>query len=92
MSVRLENYSQVPIRKFDVVIDLEDVFNPEMMLDDFIELYNENPMPPRYRVVSLEVVTCPEDGQPVLITECGKCPKFIRRMGENIFCKKHLKF
>ncbi|MEM3507375.1 MAG: hypothetical protein QXT31_06970 [Candidatus Bathyarchaeia archaeon] len=92
MSVKLENYSQVFIREFKVVIDLEDFFNPEMMVEDFIRIYNKNPTPPRYRIVTLEIATCPEDNQPVLITECGKCPKFIKRIGDYIFCKKHLTF
>jgi len=37
MSVRLENYSQVLIREFKVVVDMEDIFSPEMMLEDFIK-------------------------------------------------------
>jgi hypothetical protein len=38
-------------------------------------------------VVTLEVLTCPQDGQPVSIGECGKCRRFIRRLDNKVYCR-----
>jgi len=80
--------NHVNIRKIKIVVDVEDIFAPELTVEDFKALYAVNPEPPRYRIINIEVVTCPEDNQPTLVTECGKCPKFIRRYGNTIACWK----
>lgn len=77
-----------PIRKIRMVIDLEDPLKPEIPLEEFMKLHSGDPSPPRYRVTTIEVVTCSEDLQPVLASECGTCPKFVRRFGDKIYCKK----
>jgi len=74
------------IRSFKIVIDTENVFAPELTLEDFIKIHGKEPSLPRYRIIKIEVVTCPEDQQPVLVTECAKCPKFIRRFKNQIYC------
>ena len=84
----INNISNTTIRKIKVVVDLEDPFSPELPLEDFVKIRNMKPKPPRYRIVNIEVVTCPEDHQPVLVTECGRCPKFIRRFQDEIVCRR----
>lgn len=74
------------IRSFKIVIDTENIFSPELTLEDFIKNYGKEPTLPRYKIVKIEVTICPEDQQPVLITECAKCPKFIRRFKDRIYC------
>ena len=74
-------------RQLNIVVDLEDRFTPAMTVDDFIKEFGFTPEPPRYKVVAVEVLTCAQDGQPVLVGECGRCPKFIRRTGDRIYCR-----
>ncbi len=90
MSAKLQISRRVPIRTIEVVIDLEDAFNPEISLEDFIREKKVKPEPPRYRVITLEVAGCTEDHQPVLVTECGRCRRFIRRYEGEIYCRKYL--
>jgi len=80
--------SHIEIRSFKIVVDLEDLFAPESTLEQFVKLHGFAPKPPRYRVVDVEIVACSEDGQPVLVTECGKCRRFIRRYEGSICCRK----
>jgi hypothetical protein len=80
--------SRISIRSFKIVVDLEDMFNPELTYENFLRTHGVEPEPPRFRVVCIEAVTCPEDNLPVLVTECGACSGFIRRMGEEIYCRK----
>ena len=87
MTTSIENINRLPIRAIKIVLDLDDPFNPQLTLEDFIKCFKEMPQLPRYRIVGIEVVTCSEDNQPVLITECGQCDKFIRRFNGEIFCK-----
>jgi len=75
------------VRRISVVVDLEDKFTPAMNVEDFVKEFGFTPEPPRYKVVSVEALTCAQDGQPVLVGECGRCPKFIRRTGERIYCR-----
>ncbi|WP_455364043.1 hypothetical protein [[Eubacterium] cellulosolvens] len=83
-----ENYIQRPIRKVNIVFDLDDIFAPELTLEEFIALYQTTPHPPRYRIVTFEAVSCAEDLQPVLVSECGKCSKFVRRYQDHICCRR----
>lgn len=86
MSVKEVNH--VNIRKIKIVVDVEDIFAPELTVEEFKDLHGINPEPPKYRVINVELVTCPGDNQPTLVTECGKCPKFIRRFGDTVTCWK----
>ncbi len=79
---------EVPIRKLKIVIDLENPLNPALTYEDFREKYGEEPKPPRYKVLNLELLVCPEDQSVVLASECSKCPRFIRRRNDNIYCKE----
>lgn len=85
---RATHLSHIEIRSFKVVVDTEDLFNPELTYESFLKEHGVDPEPPRFRVVSIETVTCPEDGVPVLVTECGACPGFVRRMEGKIYCRK----
>jgi len=80
--------SRIPIRSFKIVVDMEDVFNPELTYENFLKVHGTEPEPPRFRIVCMETVTCPEDNLPVLVTECGTCPGFIRRIEGEIYCRK----
>jgi hypothetical protein len=73
-------FIRVPIRSIQVVVDLEDPLAPELTLDDFVKAYNVRPASPRYRILNVEILTCPEDQQPILASECGRCTRFVRRM------------
>jgi len=86
----LKEINRIKIRRLMIVVDVEDVFAPELTIEEFREIHGEEPEPPRYRIVKLELVTCPEDNQPTLITECGRCPKFIRRNGDTIICWREI--
>ncbi|OYT66318.1 hypothetical protein B6U74_01235 [Candidatus Bathyarchaeota archaeon ex4484_205] len=82
-----EKVTETPVTRIELVIDLEDPFKPAMTLEEFVELYNKDPEPPRYRVVSLDVLTCPEDNQPVTLAHCGRCKRFIRLFEGRVYCK-----
>jgi hypothetical protein len=73
---------RAPIRRVEVVVDLEDPLSPELTVSQFKSLHGKKPGGSRYRVLSLEVVTCPDDNQPILMSECAKNPRFIRRDNE----------
>jgi hypothetical protein len=73
-------FIRVPIRSIQVVVDLEDPLAAELTLEDFVKTYSVSPALPRYRVLAIEVLTCPEDQQPILVSECGHCARFVRRM------------
>jgi hypothetical protein len=73
-------FVRVPIRSIRVIVDLEDPLAPELTVEDFIKAYGVSPTSPRYRVLNVEVLTCPEDQQPILASECGHCTRFVRRM------------
>ncbi|MFH0848119.1 MAG: hypothetical protein V1857_01285 [archaeon] len=83
-------FAHIQMRSFKIVIDLEDPFAPELTIENFVRRYGREPETPRYRVVAVELVTCPEDSHPVLVTECGQCPRFVRRFKDHIECSKAL--
>lgn len=74
------SFVRVPIRSIQVVVDLEDPLAPELTVEDFVKTYGVSPASPRYRILNVEVLTCPEDQQPILASECGRCTRFLRRM------------
>ena len=81
-------FIRVPIRTIQVVIDLEDPLAPELTIEDFSKAYGMIPAPPRYRTLNVEVLTCPEDEQPILASECGHCPRFVRRLDNIAYFRK----
>jgi hypothetical protein len=70
------------------VIDTENQLAPEMTIDDFRKLFACDPTPPRYRIINLEVITSPDDQQPMLVSECGRFGRFVRREGENVYFRR----
>ncbi len=81
---------RVPIRRIPVVIDLKDPLAPELSLDDFRELFGKDPDMNRYRIVTIEVITSPDDMQPMLVSECGRYSRFLRRESDSIYFRKKL--
>ena len=79
---------RIPIRRITVVIDTLDALTPEMSLQDFRRMFGRDPDLPRYRIVNLEVITSPEDQQPMLVSECGKYGRFVRREGDNVYVRR----
>jgi hypothetical protein len=82
------SFVRVPIRSIHVVVDLEDPLAPELTLEDFVRTYGVGPASPRYRVLSVEVLTCPEDQLPILASECGHCTRFVRRMDDVAYFRR----
>lgn len=81
-------FVRAPIRSIQVVIDLEDPLAPELTVEDFVKAYGVSPASPRYRILSIEVLTCPEDQQPILASECGHCPRFVRRLDNMAYFRR----
>jgi len=81
---------RIPIRKITLVINSKDPFSPELALDDFRKVFGKDPDPDEYRIVNIEVITSPDDQQPMLVTECGRYSSFIRREGDNIYFRKRI--
>jgi len=81
---------KVPIRRIAVVIDTQDPLAPEMSLEDFRHLFHKDPNQDRYRLVNLEVITSPDDQQPMLVSECGRYARFVRRESNSVFFRKSL--
>ena len=81
---------RIPIRKITLVINSKDPLAPELALDDFIRLSGKEPDPEEYRIVNIEVITSPDDQQPMLVTECGRYSSFIRRESDNIYFRRRI--
>ncbi|HDO21222.1 MAG: hypothetical protein NDF53_03935 [archaeon GB-1867-097] len=81
-----EGIRATPIRRIEVVIDVDDPLTPILSIGEYRRLFKNEPKPPRYRIAIIEVLTCPEDGHVVLVSECGECPRFIKRYENMIFC------
>lgn len=81
---------KVPIRRIPVVIDMKDPLAPELTLDDFRKLFGKDPDTGRFRVVNLEVITSPDDQQPMLVTECGRYARFVRREADEVYFRKEI--
>jgi len=79
---------RIPIRRISLVINSKDPLSPELTLDDFRKLFGKDPDPEEYRIVNIEVITSPDDQQPMLVTECARYSRFIRRENENIYFRK----
>ena len=79
---------RAPIRKITVVIDTQDALSAEVTLEDFQRMFGRDPDPPRYRLVNLEVITSPDDHQPMLVSECGRYGRFLRREADHVYFRK----
>ena len=88
--MQVETVVRIPIRRFAVVVDIQDPLASEMSLDDFRGMFGKEPDPERYRVLMIEVITSPDDLQPMLVTECARYSRFIRRESDTIFFRKQL--
>lgn len=80
----------IPIRTISVVINIEDPLSPELAVDDFRKLIGKDPDSEGYRIINIEVITSPDDQQPMLVTECGRYSRFIRREGDNVYFRKQI--
>lgn len=78
----------VPIRRIPVVIDMKDPLAPELGLDDFRKLFGRDPDQDRFRVLNIEVLTSPDDSQPMLVSECGRYARFLRRESDHVYFRK----
>jgi len=83
---------RVPIRRIPIVIDTQDPLAPEMSLDDFRALFGKDPDQSRYRILSIEVITSPDDQQPMLVSECGRYARFLRREADNVYFRRTLDY
>ena len=81
---------RVPIRRIPVVINTRDAMTPEFTLEDFKQLFGIDPDPNEYRIVNVELITSPDDQQPMLVTECGRYSRFIRREGDAVYFRKEI--
>lgn len=81
---------KVPIRKIPIVVDMKDPLTPELPLEEFRKLLGRDPDSERFRVVNLEVITSPDDQQPMLVSECGRYSTFVRREAGQIYFRKQL--
>ena len=85
-----EHIIRVPIRKIDVVVNTQDSLAPELTLEEFRRLFGNDPEPTAHRIITIEVITSPDDQQPMLVTECGRYSRFIRREGDEIFFRMEI--
>ena len=83
---------RVPIRRIPIVIDTQDVLTPEMALDDFRKMFGIDPDQSRYRIVNIEVITSPDDHQPMLVSECGRYGRFLRREADSVYFRQALDY
>ncbi len=81
---------KVPIRRIPVVVDMTDPLAPELGLDDFRRLFGREPSEGRHRVLSIEVITSPDDQQPMLVSECARYARFLRRESDYVFFRKEV--
>ena len=79
---------RMPIRRITVVLDTQDSLTPEMSLEDFRHMFGRDPDQSRYRLISLEVITSPDDQQPMLVSECGRYSRFVRREADGVYFRK----
>lgn len=81
---------RVPIRRILIVLDTEDPLAPELSLEDFRALCGKDPSQDRYRIITVEVITSPDDQQPMLVSECARYSRFLRREADSIYFRKEL--
>ena len=79
---------KVPIRRIPVVIDMKDHLVPEIALEDFRKLFGKDPDLDRFGVLNIEVITSPDDQQPMLVSECGRYARFLRREADDVYFRR----
>jgi hypothetical protein len=84
----VETVVRVPIRRVAVVLDLRDPLAPELSLDDFRAFFGKDPDPDRYRIATIEMITSPDDQQPMLVSECARYSRFVRRESDCIYFRQ----
>lgn len=90
--VSAEIIVRVPIRRIPIVIDTQDSLAPEMSLEDFRKLFGKDPDQIRYRMLNIEVITSPDDQQPMLVSECGRYARFLRREADFVYFRRALDY
>jgi hypothetical protein len=81
---------RVPIRRIPIVIDTKDPLASELSLEDFRALFGKDPDQDRFRLINIEVITSPDDQQPMLVSECARYSRFHRRESDSIYFRKEL--
>jgi hypothetical protein len=81
---------RVPIRRISIVVDLSDPLAPELSLEDFRRLFGRDPQEDHFRIITIELITSPDDLQPMLVTECARYSRFLRRESDDIYFRKEL--
>lgn len=81
---------RVPIRRMLIVIDTRDPLAPELSLTDFRSLFGNDPDGDRYRIITVEVITSPDDQQPMLVSECARYSRFLRRESDSVYFRKEI--
>ena len=49
----LKEINRIKIRRLMIVVDIEDIFAPELTIEEFREIHGKEPEPPRYRICLL---------------------------------------
>ena len=86
----VEPIARIPIRKISVVVKADDPLSPRLTLSEFKETYGTSPDPTQYRIINIELITSPDDQQPMLVSECGRYCRFIKREGNEVFFRKEV--
>ena len=81
---------KVPIRQIAVVVDINDPLAPTLSLVDFRSLHGRDPDRNHSRIVNIEVITSPDDQQPMLMSECARYSRFLRREGNNVYFRREV--
>ncbi len=81
----VEHVVRVPIRRICVVIDTKEPLAPELTLEEFRGVFGREPDQERFRVLNIELITSPDDQQPMLVSECGRYARFLRRERDYVY-------
>jgi hypothetical protein len=83
-----ESIARIPIRRISVVVNPNDPLSAGLTLAEFMETYGASPDPALYRIINIELITSPDDQQPMLVSECGRYGRFIKREGNEVIFRK----
>ncbi len=86
--MQVETIVKVPIRRISVVVDLQNPLTPEFALEDFRKLFGQEPDQARFKLLNIELITSPDDQQPMLVSECGRYSRFVRREGNDVYFRR----
>lgn len=85
MLLPVEHFVRVPIRRLSIVVDTKEPMSPELTLEEFRRAFGGEPDEGRFRVFNIELITSPDDQQPMLVTECGRYARFLRRENDYVY-------